>query len=458
MLSAPIDLPSEIAEYFKIYAAEEDDVVCCWQCNLIVARAFLTLSLSTSQLVQFFGTSEVSWLARKAVTPWEEGAKRNFAKKSKAKDFIAALSEVSAYQADPTAIPTGGKLAWWSDPLRTGFNPPKRAAAEAGASTKRPVGESSAGTSQALPPKKVKLAEVDASGLPPPNYVPLRKSEWVSRPAPKQLPKDEGQVCECVPPPPPADGSEPPRSGCGDDCLNRSTRFFCDSRTCPCGKSCGNRPFHLLRSPRTRRVATQGRGWGLVAAERIAAGTFVVEYIGEILDDASCEARLWSDKRSGETNFYMMEVSRNCVIDARFKGNVSRLINSSCDPNCETQRWVDSATGETRVGIFTMVDVEVDVELTYDYCFAHFDPDNAAAASFQCHCGAETCRGALDTNPLRAQNRGRRVRVQWDDGIFYSGTILHYSGTSNKYKADARPRPRVVDWLGLLLKHAQHSP
>ena len=90
----------------------------------------------------------------------------------------------------------------------------------------------------------------------------------------------------------------------------------------------------------------------------------MVEYIGEILNDVQCAQRLAADKERGETNFYMMEVNRNQVIDARYKGNVSRLINSACQPNCETQRWVDGGSGETRVGIFTMRDVAAGEELT----------------------------------------------------------------------------------------------
>lgn len=122
------------------------------------------------------------------------------------------------------------------------------------------------------------------------------------------------------------------------------------------------------------------------------------------------------------------------VIDARYKGNMSRLINSACEPNCVTQRWTEAATGETRVGIFTLRDVAAGEELTYDYCFTHFDADNADAASFRCCCGSPRCRGSLDTNPLRAQHRGRRVAVMWDDGTFYKGTIIHFFGSTGKYK------------------------
>lgn len=50
-------------------------------------------------------------------------------------------------------------------------------------------------------------------------------------------------------------------------------------------------------------------------------------------------------KQTGEPHFYMMELAPGLIIDARTKGNVARLINSSCAPNCESQKWHDAANG-----------------------------------------------------------------------------------------------------------------
>ena len=235
--------------------------------------------------------------------------------------------------------------------------------------------------------------EAPATGTaPPPSYIKLRRSEWTCGPQPRVRSKAASSVCECELPagfvlPTPASAGEgakrprmPPveRPGCGSECQNRLTSTFCDSRTCPCGPACSNRPFHQLQQPRTKPFLTRcGRGWGLKAVDRIPRGTFVVEYIGEILNDVQCAQRLAGDKERGETNFYMMEVNRNQVIDARYKGNVSRLINSACEPNCETQRWVDGGTGETRVGIFTLRDVLPNEELT---CV----PESACACAACC--------------------------------------------------------------------------
>jgi hypothetical protein len=254
------------------------------------------------------------------------------------------------------------------------------------------------------------------------------------------------------------------RTGCGPECFNRASFTTCDQRVCPCGAACGNRAFHFLKSPKTKTLLTEHRGWGLFLDEPVTRGAFIVEYTGEIIDDRRTEERLWADKARGEANFYLMEVSHSQIIDARRKGNVSRFINSSCHPNCETQKWRDASTGETRVGIFAIQDIQKGEELTYDYNFAHFGGEGTH--SFACMCGHSLCRGTLDANPERTRNYGRRVAIRrgWKkargagekeekeeeaekaekaensdatvptaSGVFSSGTVLSYHNKTEKY-------------------------
>ena len=323
----------------------------------------------------------------------------------------------------------------------------------------------------------------------PPFYKTLQRCQWVCSRPPRQFPRDEVEQCLCVPTKEMrvamfvareaeqlekaskkiakaagvangVEGSEQdnespskeqgdketspskdkaqedpkieiPKTGCGPGCFNRASFTTCDTRVCPCGSACSNRPFHLLKSPKTKTLLTENRGWGLFANEFVAAGTFIIEYCGEIIDDKTTEQRLWADKAKGEDNFYLMEVSNSQMIDARHKGNLSRFINSSCHPNCETQKWQDTATGETRVGIFSIEDIEVGQEFTYDYNFAHFGGEGTT--SFTCMCGHPLCRGTLDANPERTRNYGRRVEIRWADGGYYKATVLSYHNKTGKY-------------------------
>lgn len=91
--------------------------------------------------------------------------------------------------------------------------------------------------------------------------------------------------------------------------------------------------------------------WLILSSAAITPGVksatlLEVSGAGELLDKAEQQRRLEEQARDGVHDFYLMEHSPGIIIDARLKGNLARLINSSCDPNCETQKWRDAATNE----------------------------------------------------------------------------------------------------------------
>ena len=78
---------------------------------------------------------------------------------------------------------------------------------------------------------------------------------------------------------------------------------------------------------------------------------------------------------------YVIAMSDGLFIDAEIKGNLSRYVSHSCDPDCEAQKWI--VNGETRIGIFTKRDVKANDELTIDYDLKAF------GNVFACACGAQ---------------------------------------------------------------------
>lgn len=87
--------------------------------------------------------------------------------------------------------------------------------------------------------------------------------------------------------------------------------------------------------------------------------------LSPVIDDETCEKRLWAMKEQGESNFYMCEISREIVIDATFKGNLSRFINHSCSPNSELQKWYVEFGLQykiERVKYATLVDFLISIE------------------------------------------------------------------------------------------------
>uniref|UniRef100_A0A7S0S5E0 Histone-lysine N-methyltransferase n=1 Tax=Chlamydomonas leiostraca TaxID=1034604 RepID=A0A7S0S5E0_9CHLO len=266
----------------------------------------------------------------------------------------------------------------------------------------------------------------------PPKFDELRRNQWVSQPKPKRLPEDEVQHCMCRPSYVMAeDGTHqlqfPNQWGCGADCLNRSSMVCCDPKSCNYGQACSNMPFHMQQQPKMEMFLTENRGYGVRVNQRVRSGQFLVEYVGEVIDERELAVRMEAAKAAGEPCYYIMELAPGLYIDARFKGSLARLLNSSCQPNCETQKWTDAATNEPRVGIFAKRDIEPGEELTYDYFFQHYGNQEVNPAAFKCMCGAPNCRGTMDVNPEKRKDLGRRVEVYWDeDGMFYVGTVVGY--------------------------------
>ncbi|EQC28373.1 hypothetical protein SDRG_13920 [Saprolegnia diclina VS20] len=180
---------------------------------------------------------------------------------------------------------------------------------------------------------------------------------------------------------------------CGDACHNKMLYIECCDQTCsaPDPDLCMNRPFQHRHSKATRVQYMAAKGFGLVADEAMDAQDFILEYVGEVIDAAMVKERMAAASANRETHNYMLEIEKDIVIDARLKGNVSRFINHSCEPNARAQKW--TCQGVVRIGIMALRPIAVDEEITFDYQFIHF-----GGRKVQCHCGAPGCKGVLGGN------------------------------------------------------------
>uniref|UniRef100_A0AAV2MCY9 [histone H3]-lysine(36) N-trimethyltransferase n=1 Tax=Knipowitschia caucasica TaxID=637954 RepID=A0AAV2MCY9_KNICA len=174
---------------------------------------------------------------------------------------------------------------------------------------------------------------------------------------------------------------------CGEDCLNRLLMIECSSR-CLNGTYCSNRRFQMKQHADFEVILTVDKGWGLRAARDMPANTFVLEYCGEVLDHKEFKTRVKEYARMKNIHYYFMSLKNNEIIDATLKGNCSRFMNHSCEPNCETQKW--TVNGQLRVGFFTTKAVTQGTELTFDYQFQRYGKE-----AQKCYCGAPSCRGFL---------------------------------------------------------------
>ncbi|KAM9066788.1 histone-lysine N-methyltransferase, H3 lysine-36 specific isoform 3-T14 [Sarcophilus harrisii] len=204
-----------------------------------------------------------------------------------------------------------------------------------------------------------------------------------------------------------ADLSEIPRCNCkaSDDnpcgidseCINRMLLYECHPTVCPAGGRCQNQCFSKRQYPEVEIFRTLQRGWGLRTKTDIKKGEFVNEYVGELIDEEECRARIRYAQEHDITNFYMLTLDKDRIIDAGPKGNYARFMNHCCQPNCETQKW--SVNGDTRVGLFALSDIKAGTELTFNY-----NLECLGNGKTVCKCGAPNCSGFLGVRPKNHPN------------------------------------------------------
>ena len=150
-----------------------------------------------------------------------------------------------------------------------------------------------------------------------------------------------------------------------------------------------------------RRSLIQGRG--VFARLPIRKGRRILEYVGERISDAEAEAR-YDDRAMRRHHTFLFEVRRDVVIDGAVRGNASRLINHSCDPNCE------AVLVGSRLWVYARRPIATGEELAYDYAYARDGTETAADERlYACRCGAARCRGSI-LKPKRGRRVSRRRR------------------------------------------------
>lgn len=228
----------------------------------------------------------------------------------------------------------------------------------------------------------------------------LERSVYVSRKR-REYEFDSTDRCGCVPDPAVNKG----RTCDTDACSNRASKIECVRGKCRAKKKCMNMRFQMREVPRIERFKAGEKGYGLRALEPIAAGQFIEEYMGEIIDEEEYEKRLI--EYTNRKHFYMMSVGDGEYVDAFSKGSLARFVNHSCDPNAKTETWV--VLGEKVVGCFALRDIAAGEEITFDYGWTR-----RGFKRMRCHCGTAKCRGFVG-----AEQEGD-TELPW--GVFRNAT------------------------------------
>lgn len=170
---------------------------------------------------------------------------------------------------------------------------------------------------------------------------------------------------------------------------------------CKCALDCPNRPKSLNISMRVFKTAD--RGWALKTMQFIPAGSFVIEYTGELIDEIEAKKRSQIYDKTGLTYLFDLDYNEtgeaSYSIDATDKGNLSRFINHSCQGNLQT--WPATSCNENvrmhRLYYFSLRPIRAGEELTVDYCggvHPSYLPSRQENA-ITCKCGSALCKGYI---------------------------------------------------------------
>lgn len=144
-----------------------------------------------------------------------------------------------------------------------------------------------------------------------------------------------------------ADLSEIPRCNCkasdenpcgaDSECINRMLMYECHPQVCAAGERCQNQAFTKREYTPVEIYRTLSCGWGLRAVSDIkkvllknmwvntwvfffllviccssvaSQGAFVSEYVGEVIDEEECRARIRHAQENDICNFYMLTLDK----------------------------------------------------------------------------------------------------------------------------------------------------
>lgn len=95
-------------------------------------------------------------------------------------------------------------------------------------------------------------------------------------------------------------------------------------------------------------------GLGLFATTTFKRGDFIIEYTGDLIDQAE------ADRRGGR---YLFTIKEDHLIDGKARHNIARYINHACRPNA----YAEADEEELKIRIYAKKRIQPDEEIFYHY-------------------------------------------------------------------------------------------
>uniref|UniRef100_A0A1A7YZC5 Euchromatic histone-lysine N-methyltransferase 1b n=2 Tax=Iconisemion striatum TaxID=60296 RepID=A0A1A7YZC5_9TELE len=179
------------------------------------------------------------------------------------------------------------------------------------------------------------------------------------------------------------------KTGCllPEFCREEPPLIFECNHACSCWRTCKNRVVQNGIRTRLQLFRTSKKGWGVRALQDIPQGTFVCEYVGEIITESEAELR--------QNDAYLFSLDDKpedqYCIDARYYGNISRFLNHMCEPNLFACR-VFTTHQDLRfphIAFFASENIAAGEELGFNYGDHFWE---VKSKLFSCECGSSKCK------------------------------------------------------------------
>ncbi|XP_006644882.1 histone-lysine N-methyltransferase, H3 lysine-9 specific SUVH1-like [Oryza brachyantha] len=225
------------------------------------------------------------------------------------------------------------------------------------------------------------------------------------------LPGDNNCVCAQH------NGGDLPYSSSGLLVCRKLMVYEC-GESCQCSFNCRNRVSQKGVRIHFEIFRTTNRGWGLRSWDPIRAGSFICEFVGEVVDDTKVnldgeDDYLFQTVCPGEKTLkwnygpeLIGEPSINISaetfeplpikISAKKMGNVARFMNHSCNPNTFWQpvQFDHGEDSYPHIMFFALKHIPPMTELTYDYGDIGCESSSVGSTRAKnCLCGSSNCRG-----------------------------------------------------------------